>query len=88
VDQSNPYAQPSSKVAATQSGLAGSTRILLACLVGAQIVVTLFSLPDGLHRVRYGDIPCSRSSEPCLPWVCSHWVVRSSWHGVAPRRLC
>jgi len=56
VDRLNPYAPPSSTVTTKQSGLAGSTRILLACLVAAQLVVTLFSLPDALHRFRYGDI--------------------------------
>lgn len=56
MDHSNPYAPPASRVASKRSGLAGSTRILLTCLISAQLVVTLLSLAGGLQRVQHGDI--------------------------------
>lgn len=57
MDHSNPYTPPASRVASRQRGLAGSTRILLMCLIGAQLAVALLSLPDGLQLVQHGDIP-------------------------------
>jgi fucose 4-O-acetylase-like acetyltransferase len=56
MDHSNPYTPPASRVASRQRGLAGSTRILLMCLIGAQFAVALLSLPGGLQLVQHGDI--------------------------------
>lgn len=56
MDHSNPYTPPASRVASRRSGLAGSTRILLMCLISAQLAVALLSLPGGLQLVQHGDI--------------------------------
>jgi hypothetical protein len=56
MDPSNPYTPPASRVAATQPGVAGSTRILLVCLVVAQLGVALLAAPGALRLVRYGAI--------------------------------